>query len=627
MRNSIYNTLYSILTTKTAIILALAIACLTLPQVVQAATYYVDINGVGEDGIPGTADDVVSSDTNPGTSDAPWKTIARAQNYNAGYIPSGYNPMVQPGDTVIVRNGNYGEFRESASDNPSYKWHIHRTDWITYKAAAGHTPVLSNININNRDPANPPNYTPGGESYLVFDGFRISEGANFQKTSYVQARNCDITLKAELYEGLYAPYYPANSAAIGSVDANYVTIQNCNIHNCNDGIKPSGEYWTIKGNKIHRFGDDGIHGVPKHSVTEGNNIFDCDKYRSSIEIYGSSITGTFEVGEIVIMSRSDGTEALGIFRSLWSGPNTIDIYQTTAVEFRDGSVPAGTTVIGQKSGAIISGITRVDPQHTDGIQSHSSDTSDVVIKSNNIHSGMWDGIKLATYTGGVVKDVTIANNLLYDTDGYAIFMGAEPLSGAGGTYQNINVYNNTFYGEAQSGGSGSRLLHLRNSAKIDNLYNNIITNLVIDSNAGGVVNHGSNIFRENPDGKGPVENKFYMNSTELFNANPGFVGAANGDFRLTEQSIARDFGNANYAPLTDIIGNTRDAQPDAGCYEYGSTPSTNGDINSDGSVDAIDLQLLINMILSGGFDSKADLNKDSSVDAVDLQALVNIILG
>ena len=51
------------------------------------------------------------------------------------------------------------------------------------------------------------------------------------------------------------------------------------------------------------------------------------------------------------------------------------------------------------------------------------------------------------------------------------------------------------------------------------------------------------------------------------------------------------------------------------------------DINGDGSIDAVDLQLLINDILSGTFDSKADLNKDGSIDAVDLQMLVNIILG
>jgi len=501
------------------------------PAVCLGATYYLDaVNG---------------DDSNPGTSDLPWKTIARAQNYKTGYIPSGYDPMVQSGDTVIIRNGNYGKFRESTNDNPVSKYHFHRTDWITYKAVSGHTPTFSSITINNADHSSSPLYQPG-ESYLWFEGFRILEGASFQYTSYVHIRNCDITSKAEIYGGLYAPYYPANSAAISTTGANYITIQDCNIHNCNDGITPSGEYWTIKNNVIHRYGDDGIHVTPKHCVIEGNHIFDCNAYRSSVEIYGSSITGTFIVGETVMQ----GTAAQGIFRSVWgSSNNAIDVYQTTATHF----IADGGTVTGQTSGAILSGITKVDPQHTDGIQSHSSNTSDMVITNNIIHSGMWNGIKLATYNEGVISNITIANNLVYDTD-YAMYMGAEPLSTAVATFTNVNIYNNTFY---------SRTLGVRNSVRIENLYNNIITELMItsDHKIGEIINHGNNIFREgSPTG--------FMNSTELLNAIPGFVDAANGNFQLTATSVARDFGDPAHASATDILGNTRDAKPDAGCYEY-----------------------------------------------------------
>lgn len=50
------------------------------------------------------------------------------------------------------------------------------------------------------------------------------------------------------------------------------------------------------------------------------------------------------------------------------------------------------------------------------------------------------------------------------------------------------------------------------------------------------------------------------------------------------------------------------------------------DLNLDGLTNALDLQLLVNTILSGNSTS-GDLNGDSRIDALDLQLLVNIVLG
>jgi hypothetical protein len=70
---------------------------LILNNAAISATYYLDaING---------------SDSNPGTSDQPWKTIAEAQG------------IVISGDTIIVRNGSYGSYSEA---------NVGRTDWVTY---------------------------------------------------------------------------------------------------------------------------------------------------------------------------------------------------------------------------------------------------------------------------------------------------------------------------------------------------------------------------------------------------------------------------------------------------------------------------------------------------------------
>ncbi len=49
-------------------LIAAALIFTAIASTASAATYYLDINGVGEDGILGTPDDVISSDANPGTS-------------------------------------------------------------------------------------------------------------------------------------------------------------------------------------------------------------------------------------------------------------------------------------------------------------------------------------------------------------------------------------------------------------------------------------------------------------------------------------------------------------------------------------------------------------------------------
>ncbi len=51
------------------------------------------------------------------------------------------------------------------------------------------------------------------------------------------------------------------------------------------------------------------------------------------------------------------------------------------------------------------------------------------------------------------------------------------------------------------------------------------------------------------------------------------------------------------------------------------------DVNGDGGINAIDLQAVINAILSGTNPAKLDINLDGAVDVLDLQILNNVILG
>lgn len=58
----------------------------------------------------------------------------------------------------------------------------------------------------------------------------------------------------------------------------------------------------------------------------------------------------------------------------------------------------------------------------------------------------------------------------------------------------------------------------------------------------------------------------------------------------------------------------------------GDLPGVVGDVNGDNKVDVADLNAVLNLILSAGYDAKADTNNDNKVDVSDLNDIINILL-
>lgn len=91
-----------------------------------------------------------------------------------------------------------------------------------------------------------------------------------------------------------------------------------------------------------------------------------------------------------------------------------------------------------------------------------------------------------------------------------------------------------------------------------------------------------------------------------------------------------------YAPSTDIEGNQRPdppgTKPDIGAYESPAVVSNIGDVNMDGSINVLDVVMVINHILNiqlldeESF-RRADCNGDTVVNVLDAQGIVNVILG
>jgi len=571
-------------------ILSLLVIFLIILQGVSfSATYYLDaVNG---------------NDNNPGTSALPWKTLNRAYTWY-----SGPGLKVQEGDTVLFRNGDYGVFSENSL---VFGIPFYRNNWITYRADTGHTPTLTNIDITNIDQWGG---AGNGFSCLIFDGFEIPEAVAIRYTSYVQVRNCNIRAEqsfvrddqGNIIQGPYAPYV-LGGAVIGTRAAHYITIENNDISYAAMGIDiplvTEDSNITIKNNTIHRLGQIVLNLYVKHALIEGNSLSDVLTHRMHVNVKGTK-TGDFIEGEILTQA---GTDETGIVHSggLRNGYQLAYLV-TSDNRFAEG----GGTIIGSESGATITNITKIDGIHTDCIQIDGGGQTDITITGNIIiHNG--GVIKLWVRPGGsAISGISFENNLIRGSKPFYGQADVESISVS-------NINNNTFWCLTPFDNEG--ITH--QGLIITNMYNNIFACQIQEVKGRHTIsNYGNNIYWSEP--------SWFDSSTELVYQpiEDLFVDSANGDFRLKDTSVAIDFGDPAYAPVTDIEGNTRDAFPDAGCYEYGAA-SLKGDINKDGKVNIQDVQCCVNHIKgTQDWGSNADVNGDGRVDEADVQEIVNIIL-
>ncbi|MFA5783585.1 MAG: right-handed parallel beta-helix repeat-containing protein [Phycisphaerae bacterium] len=171
-------------------------------------------------------------DSNPGTSSAPWKTVAKAQS------------VVEPGDKIILSNGSYDSLTPPNviyADDPYVSLDDTDIDWIVWEAKPGHKPVFDSLYFEK-----------SGNKYFL--GYRLKG----LKLTEITAKNM-VALNVENCEivGWGNDIATAHGGLQISESSN-ITVKNSEIHFIKEnGVSISGSaYVTIENCDIYDIGSD-----------------------------------------------------------------------------------------------------------------------------------------------------------------------------------------------------------------------------------------------------------------------------------------------------------------------------------------------------------------------------------
>jgi hypothetical protein len=124
-------------------------------------------------------------------------------------------------------------------------------------------------------------------------------------------------------------------------------------------------------------------------------------------------------------------------------------------------------------------------------------------------------------------------------------------------------------------------------------------------------------------------------SGNICGSNPDFVAAnpqwsttpGSWNLEVSSGSPALAAGLASDAPTYDIMGIARGTPPTIGAYEHIPVPSSACDLNGDGIVNVVDVQIAVNQALGIVPCGSADLQNNGTCNVVDVQRVIVAALG
>jgi hypothetical protein len=193
------------------------------------------------------------------------------------------NPPVQPGDTLMLMSGNYGDISIGNFDLPTTN-----SDFVTVEAAPGQTPVFSTLLLNRTN-------------RWVFDAIKVQslmgtngntqalvsltdQGASFPTTDIIlenmQISSADSTAgwsQAQWVAQARWGFIAAGSAGNGTngePNTSCISIAGSHIQNVRFGAILAGNNLLFTNNVIDHFGDDGIDYAANNLAITHNTIHD-----------------------------------------------------------------------------------------------------------------------------------------------------------------------------------------------------------------------------------------------------------------------------------------------------------------------------------------------------------------
>jgi hypothetical protein len=493
-----------------------------------------------------------------GTQAAPWNSLqsvlsARVQS---GYtrpllssVPSPHavdgkrvyvadqlgNPPVQPGDTIMLMNGNYGDIGIG-----DYKQQVVNSSFVTVEAAPGQTPVFSTLYIRSTNK-------------LAFNGIKVQSlwGTNNNKLSLVtigdqgaEFPTTDIILEnmhlstadsttgwtkaqwvAQGRNGFWEVGSPGDGAN-GDPYTTCISMTDSHIENVRTGAGLAANNSLFSLNQIDHFGDDGI-----------------DYGASNISITHNSIHDNFDAGDgnhEDAMQGVIGPHAPGVavnhFQNILIDSNLVTRQTDPKLAF---------------------------PTYLQGIDAFDSDWTNLTVTNNVIVTSSCWGIGYAS-----LHNSKILNNTVLDDGSDA---GTKNPAGKVVCRPSIAVGDKT-----HEGPSSNDVIIRNNIANGLNIYNTN-PNMTMDHNICLTI-EGKCMILTYVDGKpkwGVYKPGEYgdHNIIERRGAAGMFVSFDPAkfvyDLRLRPGAVAIGAGSSTDAPSVDITGASRGSSIDVGAYQHG----------------------------------------------------------
>jgi len=562
----------------------------------DAATYYLDA-GKGDDA------------RGDGSGKAPWASMSRAFK------------AVKPGDTVLLRPGNYGKviFGEGAGVGNAAGVITYKADPATTTSRpknwfergvprpdAGKpdgkvvfTGITFKLYSKDADPKTKTG-TPVGH-YVTIEGLNVV-GANITLASFVShvvVRDCNVfgtwgEFSRELTGqgiNLYRQYYYGSNYR-------HILIEGCYVTHCRGGAILLGNFHdvTVRGCHFEHFASSAmsLNGTMSKVLIEGNHMHhqvalaDTLKHTSTVaEPDAKAADRLFTIADpiqswdsIVVTDADTGKSELRAVAGY--DRNTRRITLARPLSFK--------AAAGDK-------VTLWDDTHGSGVAVRASDFT---LRGNRIHDvGGTRGIYFYTPGKTGFRNVVIENNLIYSTTNQ---FTVDLRKGLG---DGCVVRNNTFAGRIHGNYHSNRnadllygfgMINAVAAPEADASKIVVANNLIVgvgSAPTGAIVKnnivYSGEGFEEDDDGpnagnrviwkgeKPGKEPRPFHGSGNFFIGGGRFDELAfkvqhaenfNAAFRLVKTAAAVAAAEGKLAPKTDITGKPRDEAPDVGCYEY-----------------------------------------------------------